>query len=191
MSDTEQSPETIQAPIKRKYTRKPKVVDDGRFSRPSSGAEPTVEPPVGAEIKPKRAYVRKSKPEIPIHEEPIPEEPIPEPEPVPEPVPEPKEKKPRSEKQISAFNKMREARIKKQAELEELKAFQKEKELLEKEQSKIQKIEDKIVARQSKKRSPKKPKQEQVVRQGAEHRSAYDEPEHIIQVSNNRPIMFV
>jgi hypothetical protein len=74
---------------------------------------------------------------------------------------------------------MREARMKKQAELEDLKAFQKEKDLLDKEQSKINKIEQKIV----KKRQPKTPKQK-IIHQESNQ-------EHIPQVSTVRPILFV
>jgi hypothetical protein len=184
MSDIEQSLETIQAPIKRKYTRKPRSPIQGLSHNPNDKV--VIEPPVEvsitdgqsprSEAKPKRTYTRKPKPEM-VYEPIVHDEPEPEPE---KHEPEPnKQKKARSEKQIAAFNKMREARIKKQAELEDLKAFQKEKELLEKEQSKIQKIEEKIV----KKRQPKKSKHEQVYNE--------PEPEHIIQVSNNRPIMFV
>lgn len=178
MSDIEQSSESIQAPIKRKYTRKPKVVIEPPVEPPVDNTDSPVEVP----IKPKRTYTRKPKPELvyePIHEpEPEPEKHEPEPEKY-EPEPEPnKQKKPRSDKQIAAFNRMREARLKKQAELEDLKAFQKEKDLLEKEQAKIQKIEEKIV----KKRQPKASKKQEV----------YDDShEHIIQVSTHRPIMFV
>lgn len=59
------------------------------------------------------------------------------------------QKKPRTEKQIQAFNKMREARIKKQQELEDLKAFQKEQLLLEKEQAKLDKVEDQIIKKKA------------------------------------------
>jgi hypothetical protein len=172
MSDIECS-ETIQAPpMKRKYTRKPKVVVQ----------EPPVEIPVEPieehveeHVKPKRTYTRRPKPELiyePVYEH------VSEPEPEPEPV---KEKKPRTEKQIAAFNRMREARIKKQQELEDLKAFQKEKDLLEKEQAKIHKLEDKIV----KNRVPKTSKKTQVYNE--------NEPEHIInhKVSTIKPILFV
>jgi len=181
MSDIESS-ETIQAPMKRKYTRKPRSSIQGLSHNPNDKAvqEPPVEPVeehveehVEEPIKPKRTYTRRPKPELvyePVYEEPV-SEPVHE-----EPV---VQKKPRTEKQIAAFAKMREARLKKAQELEDLKAFQKEKDLLEKEQAKIQKLEDKIV----KKRAPKTPKKIQV----------YNEPEHIInhQVSTVKPILFV
>lgn len=195
MSDIEQS-ETIQAPIaviRRKYQRKPRSaeVSDLENSEPVELVE---------NIKPKRQYNRKPKP---VYEEsnstvePIPE-PIPESQeamsltslPIPESTPEPVkesslersqsqgDKKPRTEKQIAAFNRMREARLKKSQELQDLKAFQKEKDLLEKEQAKIQKIEEKIV----RKRQPKTPKNKQVDNHTEDH---------IPQVSTHRPILFV
>lgn len=204
MSDIEQS-ETIQAArgpalmdqapitvIRRKYQRKPKPVEVSDLEN----SEP-VEPVESVEIiKPKRQYNRKprslershsvsdkvyeqSNSTVDLTPEPTPE---PIPEPIPEPTPEPqvevKEKKARTEKQIAAFNRMREARLKKSKELEDLKAFQKEKELLEKEQAKIQKIEEKIV----KKRQPKTPKNKQVDNHTEDH---------IPQVSTHRPILFV
>lgn len=121
--------------------------------------------------KPKRKYVRKSKMVEP-QPEPIPE-PIPEPEPQPEPIPEPepepqpqqqqeiKVKKPRTDKQIAAFNKMREQRFKKTEEITELKKFEKEKKLMEKEQARLEKIKEKI-ARPLLKRSQNIEQEEEV-----------------------------
>ena len=179
MSDIESS-ETIQAPpMKRKYTRKVIVIEPPveHVEEPMEIPIPTGLGPLKGAIKPKRTYTRRPKPELiyePVYEH-VSE---PEPEPEPEPI---KEKKPRSEKQIAAFNRMREARIKKQKELEDLKAFQKEKDLLEKEQAKIHKLEDKIV----KNRVPKTSKKTQVYNE--------NEPEHIInhKVSTIKPILFV
>jgi hypothetical protein len=152
--------------------------------------------------KQKRTYVRKVKVVLP---EPIPtglgcsrptpepvQEPTPEPvqepvqEPTPEPTPEPtsepiKEKKPRSEKQIAAFARMREARIKKQEELTVLKDLQKHQVAIDKEQVKIDKLEDQIVKRKASKPRPKKIKAE-----------SEEEPEYNLQkLSNYTPIMFV
>lgn len=182
MSDIEQS-ETIQAPItviRRKYQRKPKPVEVSDLEN----SEP-VEPVESVEIiKPKRQYNRKPKvyeqsnSTVDLTPEPTPEPTPVEPTPEPTPEPQPRDKKPRTEKQIAAFNRMREARLKKSKELEDLKAFQKEKELLEKEQAKIQKIEEKIV----KKRQPKTPKNKQVDNHTEDH---------IPQVSTHRPILFV
>ena len=188
MSDIEQS-ETIQAPIaiiRRKYQKKPRSADvsDLENSEPVESVET---------IKPKRQYNRKPKP---VYEESnstvesqeaMSMTSLQTPEPTLELTPEPvkessleqsRDKKPRTEKQIAAFNRMREARLKKSQELEDLKAFQKEKDLLEKEQAKIQKIEEKIV----KKRQPKTSKNKQVDNHTEDH---------IPQVSTHRPILFV
>jgi len=54
------------------------------------------------------------------------------------------QKKPRTDKQIAAFNRMREARLKKQAELDHLKEVAKHQVLIDKNQKKIEKIEDQI-----------------------------------------------
>ena len=76
---------------------------------------------------------------------------------------------------------MREARIKKQAELESLKEFAKEKEKFEKESLKVEKLEEKIITKAQRKPRVKKAVEEYV-----------PEPEHIIrQVSTHKPIMFV
>jgi len=146
------------------------------------------------EIKPKRKYVRKPKPVgdgftpakateiVPEVVQPVVREPepiAPEPEPVPEVA---STKKPRTEKQIQAFNKMREARLKKQSELEHLKEVAKQQVLLEKEQIKLEKVEDKILkVKATRKPRAKKPKEDAYV----------SEPEPIIQVSTLKPILFV
>lgn len=176
--------DTIEAPKpKRTYTRKPKVVE----SIIDSVSEPIIEPasePIGD--KPKRKYTRKPKsPVDDIIVSPV-EEITPPPELTrhtnePVEVPAPVDKKPRTEKQIAAFNKMREARLKKQAELESLKEFAKEKERFDKESAKVEKLEEKIVAKAQRKPRAKKAVEEYV-----------DEPEHVIrQVSTHKPIMFV
>lgn len=113
--------------------------------------------------KPKRKYVRKQKtvdtPVVPdvvpdvVHEV-VPEVVL---EVVPDVVPD-VAKKPRSDKQIAAFSKMREARLKKQSELESLKILAKHQADLEKEQAAISKLEDKIIkkkaARKTRAKSP-------------------------------------
>lgn len=178
--------DTIEAPKpKRTYTRKPKVVESTESVVQEPVEQPVVEQPVD---KPKRKYTRK--PKSPVEEvvETKEEEIAPPPlelvrqtnEPVVE-VPAPVEKKPRTEKQIAAFNKMREARLKKQAQLESLKEFAKEKERFDKESAKVEKLEEKIVAKAQRKPRAKKSVDEYV-----------PEPEHIIrQVSTHKPIMFV
>lgn len=176
--------ETIEAPKpKRTYTRKPKVVEPTESVVQEPVEQPVVEP-IGD--KPKRKYTRK--PKSPVEDiivSPV-EEITPPPELVrqtnePVEVTAPVEKKPRTEKQIMAFNKMREARLKKQAELESLKEFAKEKERFEKESAKVEKLEEKIVAKAQRKPRSKKAVEEYV-----------SEPEHIIkQASTHKPIMFV
>jgi len=140
--------ESIEAP-KRKYTRKPKVValtdvlsSDSEKSTTSSdsGLTPTPEVPQ----KPKRQYKKKVTiaPVEPVDE--IPPPPVLEDTPPssPEPV---KEKKPRTDKQKEAFEKMRLARISKQEELKKLKEIEREQKQLEREQTKLNNITDKIV----------------------------------------------
>ena len=58
---------------------------------------------------------------------------------------EPREKKPRTEKQLEAFNKMREARLKKTEELKHLKEIEKQQRQLEKEEKKLETLNDRIV----------------------------------------------
>ena len=169
---------TIEAPKpKRTYTRKPKVVDTIIDPVVESIIEPASEPV----DKPKRKYTKKSKPT----EEPEPvvveEEVITIPPELVRATNEPAEKKPRTEKQIAAFNKMREARLKKQAELESLKEFAKEKEKFDKEAAKVEKLEEKIVAKAARKPRVKKPVEEYI-----------PEPQPVIkQVSTYKPILFV
>ena len=88
-------------------------------------------------------------------------------------------KKPRTEKQIQAFNKMREARIKKQQELEDLKAFQKEQVLLEKEQAKLEKVEEQII----KKKASRKPR--------VKSPSPVDDVPQVNNVSTHKVLLFV
>jgi hypothetical protein len=143
-------PEPVSEKPKRKYTpRKPKAVR-------GSASSPTLS---DVEQPRKRKYTpRKPK-------EPTPEPTIPFPDPIPAPEPQSssdedtpapvvKEKRPRTEKQIAAFNKMREARLKKQAELEHLKEIAKHQTLLDKEQKKLEKVEDQII----KKKAARKPR---------------------------------
>jgi len=175
--------DTIEAPKpKRTYTRKPKVVEPSIEEVVQQPIEqPVVEQSV--DVKPKRKYTRKPKSSVEeVVESPVEEIPSP-PELVRqtnEPVV-PIEKKPRTEKQIAAFNRMREARLKKSQELECLREIAKEKQLFDKETSKVQKLEEKIVAKAQRKPRAKKVVEEYV-----------SEPEPIIrQVSTYKPIMFV
>lgn len=111
-----------------------------------------------------------STPSTPVVEEPMPS------------TPSSSDKKPRTEKQIAAFEKMRLARIAKSEELKHLKELEKERQLLDKESAKVAKMETKIVKRRSKKAV-------------ASTSSSSDEdiprPQLVRQVSNLPPILFV
>lgn len=145
--------ESIEAPKKRTYTRKPKVValsdvlsTDSDVSTTSTDSGLT--PPEQVPQKPKRQYKKKVtiEPVEPVDEIPPPvlerqTNAITEETP-PEPV---KEKKPRTDKQKEAFEKMRLARIAKQEELKKLKEVEREQKLLEKEQTKLNNITEKVV----------------------------------------------
>jgi hypothetical protein len=140
---------------KRVYKKKQQVPEPIVPEPVTIAPEPIQElPPVEPESspKPKRVYKRKA----PVVETVPPVDiPVEVPVEVPLELPTvPVTKKPRTEKQIQAFNKMREARIKKQQELEDLKAFQKEQVLLEKEQAKLEKVEEQII----KKKAARKPR---------------------------------
>jgi hypothetical protein len=182
---------TIEAPKqKRSYTRKPKVSEPVPEPVPEP-VEEVISSPESIILEPsvaiaKRKYTRK--PKSPVDETIAislgRDDPIPQPElsrQTNEPVSVP-EKKPRTDKQIAAFNRMRQARIEKQAELESLREFAKEKEKFDKESAKVEKMEEKIVSKASRKpRAPKKLVEEE-----------YEpEPQPIVKVSNIRPIMFM
>jgi hypothetical protein len=148
--------ESIQAP-KRKYTRKPKLVElsdvlSSDSEKSTTSTDNGLTPPPEVPQKPKRQYKKKvaiSEPVEPVDE--IPSPPVLErqtnnvedtPPSSPEPV---KEKKPRTDKQKEAFEKMRLARIAKQEELKKLKEVEREQKLLEKEQTKLNNITEKVV----------------------------------------------
>ena len=157
--------ESIEAPKKRTYTRKPKVVELSESVTPLTtrlGGEPQSDsdvsttstdsgltPPPEVPQKPKRQYKKKLNIEPIETQEELISPPVLErqtnaitEESSPQPV---KEKKPRTEKQQEAFRKMREARIAKQEELKKLKELEKEQKLLEKEQTKLNTITEKVV----------------------------------------------
>jgi len=189
--------ESIEAP-KRKYTRKPKVValsdvlsSDSEKSTTSTDSGLT--PPEQVPTKPKRQYKKKVtiEPVEPVDE--IPPPPVLErqtnnieetPPSSPQPV---KEKKPRSDKQIAAFNKMREQRLKKTDELKKLKEVEREQKLLEKEQTKLNTITEKVVEKATaiKQRKTKKTTEN--------FDDLPQEPQYVpqIQEKKNREILFV
>ena len=146
MSNISDVPTDPVAKPKRKYVRKPKVVVEPvtRMATtepvvdpfvPEPVVEPVVESPTGScgsqpVVEPAPTILPESAPTI-----------------LPEPVV--AIKKPRSDKQIAAFNKMRESRLKKTAELENLKEVAKHQAQLEKEQIAIEKLEAKIIKKKA------------------------------------------
>ena len=178
------SEESIQAPKKRSYTRKTKVVaisevlssDSEPSTPPSYGAEPittstvsdlSLTSPEQVTQKPKRNYKKK----VAVATEPV-EIPVLErqtncvepqstrsggesrfredtelidSEPETEPFKPVKEKKPRTEKQKEAFEKMRQARLSKTEELKRLREIEKDQKKLEKEEIKLENLNDKIL----------------------------------------------
>jgi len=144
--------ESIEAPKKRTYTRKPKVVVDEipqpveavSDSDSSTSSTLSLTPPEKLQ-KPKRKYTRKAKvvEEVPVETIAPPPEPVVVPEQVvEEPV---KVKRERTDKQKAAFEKMRLARVAKQAELNKLKDLEKQEKLLDKEKKQLDSITEKIV----------------------------------------------
>ena len=198
--------ETIQAP-KRKYTRKPKVVEpvvetivsDSDESTASSSStlssDSGLAPPPGLPQKPKRQYKKKA-PATEIPPPPVLERQtnniredteLIDSEPETEVVKPVKEKKPRTEKQQLAFQKMRDARLAKTEELKKLKEIEKEHKLLEKEQSKLDTITEKVVqkAQAIKEKKTRKP--------AAEKFDVLPEPQYVPQVQEkiNKEYLFV
>jgi hypothetical protein len=190
--------ESIEAP-KRKYTRKPKIValsdvlsidSDVSTTSTDSGLTPPPEVPQ----KPKKQYKKKvaiSEPVEPVDEISPPvlerqtnaiteESPPSSPQPV-------KEKKPRTDKQKQAFEKMRLARIAKQEELKKLKEIEKEQKQLEREQTKLNNITEKVVEKVTaiKQRKTKKTTEN--------FDDLPQEPQYVpqIQEKKNREILFV
>jgi len=99
-----------------------------------------------------------------------------------------KEKKPRTEKQLAAFNKMREARLAKQAELTKLKELEKEERRIDSEKSKLDKVTEQVLTKATqlkKKRASRKKVDEPT--------EDFREPPQIpiIQEKTIRPILFV
>lgn len=180
----------IEAPkVKRTYTRKPKpVVDEiptaqSPVSDSSTSTELSLTLPEQVPQKPKRNYKKKvavaecvephttrlgGEPQV----APPPEKPTnrirettelidtPPSSPVPETT-SVKEKKPRTERQIAAFNRMREARLKKQSELNHLKELEKEEKRIDSEKKKLDAVTERVVEKateiKKKRQSRKKP----------------------------------
>lgn len=198
--------ETIEAPkVKRTYKRKPKsvepndeipaaqspVVSDSDVSTTSSDLSLT--PPEKVPTKPKRTYKKKGaiaecvEPQSRTREtteliDTPPSSPVPE---CVEPHT-PLDKKPRTEKQIAAFNRMREARLKKQEELNRLKDLEKEEKRIDSERKKLEAVTERVVEKateiKKKRQSRKKPVEE--------YEEEIREPQHI-QEKTFKQLIFV
>jgi hypothetical protein len=209
------SDNTIELPItkpKRVYKKKVKetptdVHVSDADSESSVNTPPTLslEVPEVTEPKPKRSYTRKPKvaqpEEIVLSVPPPPKltrqsnirlttELIDTPPSSPKAVVEPivKEKKPRTEKQLAAFNKMREARLAKQAELNRLKELEREEKRIDSEKVKLDKVTEQVVNKATeikKKRASRKKVDEPT--------EDFREPQQIpiIQEKKFKPIVFV
>ena len=194
---------------KRVYKRKPKEVSPQ--SDADSESSVSTPPTLSLEVpepqpKPKRSYSRKPKvvsPEEVILSVPPPptltrqsnirltteliDTPPSSPVPVAEPVV--KEKKQRTEKQIAAFNKMRDARLAKQAELTRLKELEREEKRIDSEKSKLDKLTEQVITKATeikKKRASRKKVVEEV-------EPVFTEPQQIpiIREKTYKPLIFV
>jgi hypothetical protein len=101
-----------------------------------------------------------------------------------------KEKKPRTEKQLAAFAKMRQARLSKQEELNRLKELEREEKKLDSEKIKLDKVTEQVINKATeikKKRASRKKVVEEV-----EVDQVFQEPtKQYIQEKTIRPILFV
>jgi len=192
---------------KRVYKRKPKEVVPEVQVSDSESSTTSVTPILSLEVpesqpKPKRSYSRKPKvvsPEEVVVDPPtqtksnirlvteLVDTPPSSPVPVAEPVV--KEKKQRTEKQIAAFNKMKSARLAKQAELTRLKELEREEKRIDSEKIKLEKVTEQVITKATeikKKRASRKKVVEEV-------EPVFTEPQQIpiIQEKNNRQILFV
>jgi len=173
-------PEVNDTKPKRSYTRKPKVV----------ALEEVI-----LSVPPPPALVRQSnEPRIRLKTEMIDTPPS---SPVPVAEPQVKEKKPRTEKQIAAFNKMKSARLAKQAELNRLKELEKEEKRIDSEKIKLDKVTEQVVnkATEIKKKRASRKKVECVephtTRLGGEPQFREPQQIPIIQETKYKPILFV
>jgi DNA gyrase/topoisomerase IV subunit A len=148
-------------------------------------------PPEQVPQKPKRQYKKKvavSEPVAPAQSNiRLDTELIDTPPSSPEPRVSSRTKKPRTEKQVEAFNKMREARLKKTEELKHLKEIEKHQRQLEKEEKKLETLNDKIVEKAT------AIKQRKSRKHVAESFDVLPEPQYIpqIQETKHKAILFV
>ena len=202
------SDESIELPITkpmRVYTKKTKIVIDVPaimaehttaplvLTIPELVKESYIEPCVETQVKAKRAYVRKSKSVEPVLE--LTPPPLVRTETVvfdtpptsPVDVIPPKEKKPRTEKQLAAFEKMRSARASKQNELNDLKELERTQRQLENEQRKLDTVTEKVLAKATELKTKRVSKKKVVV----EDDGYRTEPESIIREQKHKPIVFM
>ena len=214
------SEESIQAPKKRTYTRKPKPViaparepahsslpetevreaSDSETSTTSTVSDLSLTPPEQVPQKPKRNYKKKvtiaparepahsSLPETEGREAMREDTELIDSEPETEPVKPVKEKKPRTEKQQLAFQKMREARLAKTEELKRLRDIEREQKKLEKEEIKLENLNDKILEKASSIKQKKARKTS-----AKEFDDLPKEPQYVQQIpeKKHREILFV
>jgi len=192
---------------KRVYKKKVKEVVPEVQVSDSESSTTSVTPILSLEVpesqpKPKRSYSRKPKVVAPVVEPPVDpptqtksnirlvtelvDTPPSSPVPVAEPVV--KEKKQRTEKQIAAFNKMRDARLAKQAELNRLKELEREEKRIDSEKSKLDKVTEQVITKATeikKKRASRKKVDEPT--------EVFTEPQQIpiIREKTYKPLIFV
>ena len=206
------SEESIELPItkpKRTYTKKIKTEQQPTTVVPTETPQELV--PDISSIKPKRTYTKKIKTEpqpttvVPIEtisyiteinelvKEPyLREKTVMDDTPPTSPrvdVIPPKEKKPRTEKQLAAFEKMRLARASKQNELNDLKELEKTQRQLENEQRKLDTVTEKVLAKATELKTKRVYKKKVVV---IDDNDGYrTEPESIIREQKYKPIIFM
>ena len=98
-----------------------------------------------------------------------------------------KEKKPRTEKQIAAFEKMRSARLSKQTELNDLKDLERSQKQLQTEQTKLDKITEKVLIKATELKTKRVSKKKVV----SDNEDQVYEPQHNIQETKHKTIVFI
>lgn len=195
--------ESIEKP-KRTYVRKSKIVIDvpslceisTPLPSPDCVTQQTTNGDLGVSPK-KRTYTRKPKVVVDTVEDtplPIPvlsrDSPIlpesPPNSPIADVIP-PKEKKPRTDKQIAAFEKMRSARLSKQTELNDLKELERTQKQLQTEQTKLDKITEKVVQKATELKTKRVSKKKVVV----DDEEPVYEPQKNIQETKHKSIVFI
>ena len=186
--------ESIEKP-KRSYVRKSKIVID--VPSLCEISTPLPSPEFEAPPKLKRSYTRKPKITIDaVDDTPLPipvlsrDPPIllesPPLSPIADVIP-PKEKRPRTEKQLAAFEKMRSARLSKQTELNDLKDLERSQKQLQTEQTKLDKITEKVLIKATELKTKRVSKKKVV----SDNEDQVYEPQHNIQETKHKTIVFI